>query len=149
MNPHFNVATADGTGPRAQPLGVERWVDAAIGETREVLLRNGVPFALHVSRWSDNGRRALWGETYSGRVRTIDRRRRGAFVDIGLGDVHAFLRLDARGGSEALIWLLDGKQIGRSRIGKPLEVALGEAGRHTITVLDESGRYDSVAISVR
>ena len=29
MNPHFNVATADGTGPRAQPLGVERWVDAA------------------------------------------------------------------------------------------------------------------------
>jgi Ribonuclease G/E len=77
---------------------VERWADAAIGETREVLLRNGVPFALHVSRWSDSGRRALWGETYSGRVRTIDRRRRGAFVDIGLGDVHAFLRLDARSG---------------------------------------------------
>ena len=29
MNPHFNVASADGTGPQAQPLGVERWVDAA------------------------------------------------------------------------------------------------------------------------
>ena len=29
MNPHFNSATADGFGQHAEPLGVERWVDAS------------------------------------------------------------------------------------------------------------------------
>ncbi|MDZ4777218.1 MAG: ribonuclease E/G [Alphaproteobacteria bacterium] len=69
--------------------------DAAIGETRQVLVRDGAPIALHVTRWSDAGRRALWGETYLARVRSIDRRRRGAFVDLGVGE--GFVRLDTQG----------------------------------------------------
>jgi Ribonuclease G/E len=74
---------------------LETWSDAAIGETRQVVVRDGAPIALHVARWSDIGRRALWGETYFARIRTIDRRRRGAFLDIGVGE--GFLRLDAQG----------------------------------------------------
>lgn len=76
---------------------LETWLDAAIGETREALVRDGKPIALRVSRASDEGRRARWGEAYAARVRSVDRRRRGAFVDLGLSDESAFLPLDSQG----------------------------------------------------
>lgn len=72
---------------------LETWVDAAIGETREALVREGRPIALRIARASDEGRRARWGEVYCARVREIDRRRRGAFLDLGLRDQHGFLPL--------------------------------------------------------
>lgn len=71
----------------------EIWIDAAIGETREVLVRDGAPVALRIARASDEGRRARWGEVYCARVREVDRRRRGAFLDIGLRGAHGFLPL--------------------------------------------------------
>lgn len=74
---------------------IETWIDAAIGETRHVTVADGKPVSLHVARWSDAGRRALWGETYAARVRAIDRRLRGAFVD--LGGIEGFVRLDGQG----------------------------------------------------
>jgi penicillin-binding protein 1C len=58
------------------------------------------------------------------------------------------LRLEARGGREENIWLIDGRPVGRSLPGRPLMHVFAEPGRHTITVLDESGRYDRVEISV-
>lgn len=73
------------------------WVDGAVGETRTALVRDGVPIMLHVARWSDDGVRPLWGEVYVARVRTMDRRRRGAFLDLGLGPVQGFVRCDAQG----------------------------------------------------
>lgn len=76
---------------------VETWTDAAIGETRQALVRDGKPVMLHVSRWSDAGRRAQWGETYVARVRTVDGRRRGAYLDLGLTGDGGFARLDAAG----------------------------------------------------
>lgn len=76
---------------------LETWTDAAIGETRQALVRNGRAIMLHVSRWSDAGRRAQWGEAYTARVRTVDGRRRGAFLDMGLGDAFGFARIDAQG----------------------------------------------------
>ena len=76
---------------------LEVWRDAAIGETREALVKAGRPFALRIARWSDEGRRARWGEIYGARVRTVDRRRRGAFLDLGLKDEQAFLPLHASG----------------------------------------------------
>jgi Ribonuclease G/E len=79
----------------SEPL--ETWVDAAIGETREVLVRAGKPIALRVARASDAGRRARWGELYCARVRQIDRRRRGVFLDLGLRDQQGFLPLDNEG----------------------------------------------------
>lgn len=75
----------------AEPL--ETWIDAAIGETREVLVRDGRAIALRVMRASDEGRRARWGEIYCARVREIDRRRRGVFLDLGLNDQQGFLPL--------------------------------------------------------
>lgn len=76
---------------------LETWTDAAIGETREALVRAGRPIALRVVRASDEGRRARWGEAYAARVSSVDYRRRGAFVDLGLVDEEGFLPLDATG----------------------------------------------------
>jgi len=76
---------------------LEFWTDAAIGETRQALMRDGRPIMLQVSRWSDVGRRAQWGETYVARVRSVEARLRGAFLDMGLGAVFGFVRLDAQG----------------------------------------------------
>jgi Ribonuclease G/E len=76
---------------------LETWVDAAVGETREALVREGRPIALRIARSSDEGRRARWGEVYCARVREIDRRRRGAFVDLGLRDQQGFLPLGEDG----------------------------------------------------
>ncbi len=79
----------------SEPL--ETWIDAAIGETREALVRNGKPIALRVARASDTGRRARWGELYVARVREIDRRRRGVFLDLGLREQDGFLPLGEDG----------------------------------------------------
>jgi len=76
---------------------LETWIDASIGETREVLVRGGRPIALRIARASDEGVRARWGELYVGRVREIDRRRRGVFVDLGLRDEFGFLPLGEDG----------------------------------------------------
>lgn len=76
---------------------LETWVDASIGETREVLVRKGRPIALRIMRASDEGRRARWGELYVARVREIDRRRRGVFLDLGLRDEHGFMPLGEDG----------------------------------------------------
>lgn len=70
---------------------LETWIDASVGETREALVRRGKPIALRVMRTSDEGHRARWGELYCARVREIDRRRRGAFLDLGLRDEQGFL----------------------------------------------------------
>lgn len=72
---------------------LETWVDAAIGETREALARDGKPIALRIARASDAGRRARWGELYCARVQEVDARRRGAFLDLGLRDQQGFLPL--------------------------------------------------------
>jgi Ribonuclease G/E len=69
------------------------WVDASVGETREVLVRAGKPIALRIGRASDDGRRARWGEIYCARVRELDRRRRGAYLDLGLREQLGFLPL--------------------------------------------------------
>jgi Ribonuclease G/E len=72
-------------------------VDAAIGETWTMLMRKGRPLALSLMRWTDAGRFARWGEVYAGRVRTVDRARRGAFVDLGLAGAPGFLPFPAKG----------------------------------------------------
>lgn len=76
---------------------LETWVDAAIGETREALVREGRPIALRIARASDEGRRARWGELYCARIKDVDKRRRGAFLDLGLRDQQGFLPLGEDG----------------------------------------------------
>ena len=59
------------------------------------------------------------------------------------------LRLEARGVGGELSWLVDGRQVGRVEVGHALAHVFADPGRHTITVLDGTGRYDRVEISVR
>ncbi len=66
----------------------------------------------------------------------------------GAGPVVA-LRLEARGGQQDLVWLVDGKQIGRVRAKTHLQLRFTEPGRHTVTVMDEAGHYDQVEIRVQ
>jgi Ribonuclease G/E len=74
---------------------IDVWLDGAVGETRYLLVRRGRPMTLTITRWSDAGRRARWGEVYAGRVRKVERALRGAFVDLGLKDEQGFLPLNA------------------------------------------------------
>ena len=59
------------------------------------------------------------------------------------------VRLEARGGQEELLWLVNGLLVGRSAPGKALRHAFDEPGAYAITVMDHAGRYDRVEISVR
>lgn len=60
-------------------------VDERIGETRAVLLDRDRILEIRVERWSDRATRAAWGQSFMGRVRAIDGRIGGAFVDLGIG----------------------------------------------------------------
>lgn len=59
------------------------------------------------------------------------------------------LRLEAQGGQQELIWLLNGRQLGRVPAGCDLPQSFVEAGRYQITVMDAAGHYDRIEISVR
>lgn len=119
----------------SEPL--ETWVDAAIGETREALVRDGRPIALRIARASDEGRRARWGELYVARVRDIDRRRRGAFLDLGLRDEQGFMPL----GEDGRV-----RRAGKERVslaeGAGVVVSVsreGARGKNPVVELQETG----------
>jgi Ribonuclease G/E len=114
-----------------EPL--ETWIDASIGETREALVRQGKPIALRIMRTSDKGRRARWGELYCARVREIDRRRRGAFLDLGLRDQQGFLPIG---------------EDGRVRIRKD-RVALTEGQGVILSVTREAARGKSPVLDLQ
>jgi penicillin-binding protein 1C len=59
------------------------------------------------------------------------------------------IRLETRGGRDEVIWLDNGRQIGRTSPNRALVYAFSESGHHSITALDEAGRYDRVEISVQ
>lgn len=113
---------------------LESWVDAAIGETREAWLRNGRPIALRVMRASDVGARARWGELYCARVRDVDRRRRGAFLDLGLREQQGFLPLG---------------EDGRVRRGGKERVALTEGQGVVVGVTREAARGKSPVVELQ
>ena len=119
------------------PAALEPWLD---GATRERALPPAWAPACAKAQAPEAGLRIVSianGETI--------RRPGGA----GGGRQAPTLRLEARGGRHELIWLVDGRQVARVREGGVLHQAFPEPGRHAITVMDESGRYDRVEISVR
>ena len=61
----------------------------------------------------------------------------------------ATLRLEARGGEHELIWLLNGRQIGRVPAGQPLTWSFAQPGSFQVTVMDHAGQHDRIEISVR
>jgi penicillin-binding protein 1C len=48
-----------------------------------------------------------------------------------------------------VVWLLNGRPSARLAAGKGFTQRLAEPGRYDITVLDDSGRYDRISLSVR
>lgn len=73
-------------------------IDICVGETREAVVEGGRIVELRVRRASHVGRLAELGEIYSARVRTVDARRRGAYLDLGLKDDQGFLPLEHKRG---------------------------------------------------
>lgn len=65
-------------------------IEENIGETRAAVVENGRIVELHLDRWSEQGRRALEGEVYRGRVRKVEMALNAAFVELGVGE-EAFL----------------------------------------------------------
>ncbi len=59
------------------------------------------------------------------------------------------IRLEAHGGQQERIWLLNGRQIARLPAGRALTHRFSDPGRQQITVMDLSGHYDRIEISVR
>lgn len=106
--------------------------DAAIGETREAMLRGERVVALRIARASDAGRVAHWGEVFAARIAKIDRRRRGAFVDLGLPGQQGFLPLGADGRAAC----------GRAR------VALSEGMNVTASIVREAARAKSPVVEL-
>lgn len=106
----------------------ESWIDAAIGETREAIVVGGRAVQLRIVRASDEGRRARWGELYCARVTQIDRRRRGAFLELGLKQQQGFLPLDHRG---------------HARRGRSASIALREGEGVVVSVVREAARGKS------
>jgi Ribonuclease G/E len=113
---------------------LETWVDAAIGETREALVREGRPIALRIVRASDAGARARWGELYCARVREVDRRRRGAFLDLGLREQQGFLPLG---------------EDGRVRRGGKERVALVQGQGVVVTITREAARGKNPVVGLQ
>lgn len=112
---------------------LEVWRDASIGETREALVRGGRVIALDILRASDAGRRARWGEAYVARVRDIDRRRRGAFLDLGLRETAGFLPLG---------------EDGRVRLGRD-RAPLTQGASVVVSVVREAARGKSAVVELR
>ena len=113
---------------------LETWIDAAIGETREALVREGRAIALRIMRASDNGARARWGEVYCARVREVDRRRRGAFLDLGLREQQGFLPLG---------------EDGRVRRGGKERVALMQGQGVVVAVTREAARGKNPVVELK
>lgn len=75
-------------------------------------------------------------------------RRAGAAADRP-GATPPTIRLDVRGHRGEINWLVDGRLVGRARAGEGLVHRFETAGRHSITALDDQGRYDRVTVSVQ
>jgi len=73
------------------------WRDASVGETRQALVQGGRAVALSILRASEDGVRARWGEVYVARVTSVEKKLRGAFVDLGVRGDAGFLPLDSTG----------------------------------------------------
>lgn len=72
-----------------------------VGETRAAVVDGDRAVELHLERWSEKDRRAIRGEVYRARVKTIDKGLNGAFCDIGRGP-EGFLPFGKAGVPEGL-----------------------------------------------
>lgn len=120
--------------------------------------------------WLDENlrRRALppaWAATCAGQARPesglkIVGASDGEILRRSAGGDAPLLHLQVRGRAEQgkagspgpgaeVVWLVNGRPSARQAAGKGFEQRLAEPGRYDITVLDDSGAYDRISLSVR
>ena len=115
------------------PAVLEPWLDAA-------LRRRVLPPA-----WAAECRNAVAPETGIKIVGLSD----GAILRAAKDGAPPLVRLEARGASGEVSWLVDGRLVARVAAGGGHTQRFGEPGRHDITVLDDRGSYDRVTVNVR
>ncbi|MPN30463.1 hypothetical protein SDC9_177934 [bioreactor metagenome] len=64
-------------------------------------------------------------------------------------DQDPVIRLEVRGQSGQVYWLINGKLVAHRLASLPLIQRLSETGRMDVTVMDDHGRFDRVSFSVR
>jgi ribonuclease G len=72
--------------PDPKPPIREIIIHERIGELRAALFDRDRIVELRLERWSTADSRVRWGQVYCGRVKSIDTRLGGAFVDLGVGE---------------------------------------------------------------
>lgn len=117
------------------PAALEPWLDAA---TRRKAIPPPWNAGCGERRNADAGMRIVG--VSDGEVL----RRAGA----GMAADGPLVLLDVRGHQGEINWLIDGRQVGRSAAGVGFAHRFREPGRHSITALDDQGRYDRATVSV-
>ncbi|WP_019961980.1 ribonuclease E/G [Woodsholea maritima] len=92
-------------------------VQERVGETRAAVVSGERVCELHVERWSERKTRAIRGEIYLARVRTVDDSLNGAFCDLGKGP-EGFLPFGAQRPSGIHEGAAIPVQIGREAFGE-------------------------------
>lgn len=59
------------------------------------------------------------------------------------------VRLEVRGHAASANWMVDGKLVARTNAGGSFVHRFTDSGRHEITVFDDAGLFDRIAVSVR
>lgn len=71
----------------------------------------------------------------------------GSLIRSAPGQVQALVTVQGVGGNGTLYWILDGAMIKAAPAGIAQTIKLSRNGAHTLTVMDDAGRYDSVSFS--
>ena len=89
------------------------------------------------------------------RVQAPNRQLRVTGIDAGSvirpppGSQHASVQVQAMGSADTVQWLLDGQWVGStSARASALRLRLSLTGEHTLTAMDQQGRYDQVRFTV-
>ncbi len=73
----------------------------------------------------------------------------GSVIRAQPGKSHASVQVQAIGSAETVQWLLDGQWVGSTTARSAgLRLRLSQSGEHTLTAMDQQGRFDQVRFSV-
>lgn len=138
FDPHSGLRTTPQCLPDAQMREVAHW---------PALLEAWLPTEqrqqLGLLAWSPNCPQA----NSVGSVRLLGLRN-GSRLRPAPGQKTITLALEAVGGTGHHFWLLDGKQVQAGRSNKQQRFNMDSEGKHTISVIDAAGHYDSLLFNI-
>jgi len=108
------------------------------------------PWIRDRSRFPDPDHLCLAGEAPLSAPITIHGTRDGAILKDPLKPGQPLtVELSATGGSGLLHWMIDHTWVSQTQSGTPTRITFFIPGRHTLTVMDTSGRYADLSVVVR